>query len=75
MPQPAIYVVVCQNDKPHWRWGVDTRGPLVHEQYVNTATLENAQQRCAELEGYGACRIGRVVFEDEPGFNNTTTGA
>lgn len=64
----AIYVVVCQNDKPHPRWGVDEGGPLVHEQYTRTATLENMQKRAAQMEAHGACRIARLVFEGEPGF-------
>jgi hypothetical protein len=68
MKAAPIYVVVCQNDKSHPRWGVDEDGPLVHEQYTRTATLEAMQLRAAALEIYGACRVGRVVFEGEPGF-------
>jgi hypothetical protein len=63
-----IYVVVCQNDKPHPKWGADEGGPIVHEQYTNTATLENMRLRAGAMEVFGACRIGRVVFEGEPGF-------
>lgn len=66
--EPPIYVVVCANDKPHPRWGVDKGGPIVHEVYVKDATLEAAKARAGVMEQHGACRIGRVVFEDEPGF-------
>lgn len=69
MKDAPIYVVVCQNDKPHPRWGVDESGPIVYEQYTRTATLENARARAAVLEASGACRVGRVVFEDEPAFS------
>lgn len=46
--------------------------PIVFETYVNGATLEQAQARAAQLEqhGYGPCRVGRVVFEDEPRFTS-----
>lgn len=68
MSPAPIYVVVCANDKPHPRWGVDARGALVHETYVADATLKKQQQRAALMEAHGACRVGRVVFEGEPGF-------
>lgn len=68
MNAAPIYVVVCQNDKAHPRWGVDAGGPLVHEQYTRTATLENARDRCAVMEQHGACRVARLVFEDHPAF-------
>jgi hypothetical protein len=61
--EPPIYVVVCQNDKPHHIYGPDTDGPIVHEQYVRTATLENACKRAAAMEMYGACRVGRIAFD------------
>lgn len=63
-PEPDIFVVVCQNDRPHPRWGVDEGGPLVHETYTRQATREAAQKRAAQMERYGACRIARLVFED-----------
>ena len=63
-----IYVVVSQNDKAHPRWGVDKDGPIVHESYTSM-TLEQAQARAARMESSGACRVGRVVFEDHPAFN------
>lgn len=68
MSTAPIYVVVCQNDKPHPRFGVDTGGPIVHESYTSM-TLEQAQRRCSAMELWGACRVGRVVFEDNPAFN------
>lgn len=63
-----VYVVVCANDKPHPQWGIDMGGPIVHEVYIRDTTLEAARERAARFEEHGACRIGRVVFEDEPGF-------
>lgn len=46
--------------------------PIVMETEVEGATLANAQVRAAELERrYGPCRVGRVVFENEPGFEVT----
>ena len=44
--------------------------PIVWEINVNGATLEAAQAHAAKIErqGYGACRIARLVFEDEAGF-------
>lgn len=66
MSEAPIYVVVCQNDKVHPRWGVDEHGPIVFETYTRDATRENAQKRAAQMEQYGACRIARLVFDDEP---------
>lgn len=63
-----IYVVVCQNDKPHPTFGIDKNGAIIHETYINDTDLATAHQRAAMFERWGACRIGRVVFEDEPGF-------
>ncbi len=70
MSAAPIYVVVCQNDREHPRWGKDPSGPIVHESNTSM-TLEQAQQRCAMFEQSGACRVGRVVFEGEPGFEVT----
>lgn len=67
MSAAPIYVVVSANDKPHPRWGVDPGGPIVHETYVNAATLENARARCAIADHSGACRVARLVFTDEEG--------
>lgn len=68
-PPPAggVYVVLCQNDRPHPRYGVDPDGALIQETYVQHATLDKARERAAAMERWGACRIGRVVFEDEEG--------
>lgn len=71
MSAAPIYVVVCENDKPHPRWGIDPGGAIVHERYVNGATLEAAHDACRRFEQLGACRIGRVVFEGEPGLEVT----
>lgn len=67
-----IYVVVASDDMGPYRHEHPDRpkNPIVFETNVKGATLEVAKARCAQLEasGYGPCRIGRVVFEDEPGF-------
>lgn len=62
-----IYVVVCANDKPHPTLGMDAGGAIVHETYVKHATLNKAAERAANMERWGACRVGRVVFEDVDG--------
>ncbi len=66
MSAAPIYVVVCQNDKPHPRFGVDTGGPLVFEQYTKGATLEAMQARAGAMEAHGACRVARLVFDPHP---------
>jgi hypothetical protein len=63
-----IYVVVCQNDKPHPHYGVDERGPIVHETYTQDATLEKQRERAVVMAAHGTCRVARLVFEGEPGF-------
>lgn len=67
-----IYVVVCAYGAPPDCTRPDgTRyGPIVMETDIETTTQAVAQARAADMErrGYGACRVGRVVFEDEPGF-------
>ena len=70
MNTAPIYVVVCQNDRPHPRWGADAGWPIIHEQYTRTGTLENMRARADRLErnGQGDCSVGRVVLEGEPGF-------
>jgi hypothetical protein len=68
MSASPIYIVVCQNDKPHPTMGVDQGGPIVPETYVKDCTLEKQRARAALLERWGACRVARLVFEDEPGF-------
>lgn len=67
--EPEIWVVVCMNDGPRHRrrWGVDKGGPLMLETYTSKATKTAAMNRAAAIErqGMGACRIARLVFEDE----------
>lgn len=69
-----IYVVVSSIGGAGFSSGHDGSpkhpgGPIVMETEVDGATLENANARAAMMERrWGACRIGRVVFEDEPGF-------
>lgn len=64
--EPEIWVVVCQNDKPHPRWGADPGGPIIFERYVRGATREAAMAHAAKMEVHGACRIARLVFDDSP---------
>ncbi len=66
-PSP-LYVVVCANDTPHPKYGADEHGPIIHETYTKDCTLPKAQVRAAQMERWGACRVARLVFEDEPGF-------
>ena len=70
-----IYVVVCQNGKPsRYNGKVDPYGPLVFESYTS-ATLQQTQSHAARLEReYGPCRVGRVVFDDDPEFLPKVTG-
>ena len=67
-----IYVAVFSDDMGPYRHEHPDRAknPIVVETNVNGATLEAAQARCAQAErqGYGPCRVARLVFEDEPGF-------
>ena len=78
MNSAPIYVAVAADDI-NGRWLKDALerdpqrqpNPIVFETNVIGATLEKAQARAAALEraGYGAVRVGRVVFDDEPAFN------
>lgn len=65
--QPEIWVVLCSDDRGQYSTP-DNRGePIVMETTVRGATREAAMKRAAQLEGkYGACRIARLVFEDQP---------
>jgi hypothetical protein len=55
-----IYVVVAENDITG-----DPEGPLVIEQYLRDATLQNAKKRAELLEPVlGKCRIAKVIFDD-----------
>lgn len=67
MSAAPIYVVVCANDKAHPIHGVDPHGAIVHETYVKHGTLEEQQVRAGAFERWGACRVARLVFEDQPG--------
>jgi hypothetical protein len=67
-PEPDIWVVVASNGAPPYYTKEDgiRYGPIVFEVDVDTATRDNAIARAAQAErdGYGACRIARLVFED-----------
>lgn len=73
---PEVWVVVCSYGAPPSLLREDgTRyPPIVMETYVDKATRENAMKHAADMErrGYGACRIARVVFEDEPAPSAST---
>ena len=64
---PIFVVVASTGGAPR---GDNPRGgPIVMETEADGATLAQAQHRAAMLERrFGACRVGRVVFEGEPGF-------
>ena len=65
-----IYVIVADNDKWHKMPNredpfFDDGGPLVFEQYINSADLESIKARIIQLGGkYGKCRIARLEFVD-----------
>lgn len=69
-----IYVVVASTGGEGFSSGrggpAHPGGPLVMETEVGAgSTLEKARERAALFERrFGACRVGRVVFEDEAGF-------
>jgi hypothetical protein len=62
-----LYVVVTTHESGP---GSEDRGKsIVMETTVEGATLAKANERAAAFEQrFGPCRVGRVVFEDEPGF-------
>lgn len=77
MSAAPIYVVVASDDLCGKYLAAElARNPerkpnqIVFETNVTGATLEHAITQAAlfESRGYGATRVGRVVFEDEPGF-------
>lgn len=78
MNDAPIYVVVSSDDlNEKYRAEEMARNPgrkpnpIVFECNADgSLTLDQVQQRAAQCErqGYGACRVGRVVFEGEPGF-------
>lgn len=65
-----IYVVVAENDQPYRMPGrdepfFDDGGPLIFEQYTETADLENIKKRAEQLSAkYGKCRIAKLEFVD-----------
>lgn len=72
MKAAPIYVVVASTGGAR-QPGYPNGGPIVMETEVDLASLEAANVRAAYLERhYGACRVGRVVFEGEPGFEVTS---
>jgi len=68
-----IYVVVAENDKPHKMLNreepfFDDGGPLIFEQYVRIADLENIKKRRDQMsQRYGKCRIAKLQFIGEAG--------
>lgn len=65
-----IYVVVADNDQlitlPSGTIvEPDEFGPIVFEQYTNSASLENIKKRAEQLsQQYGKCRIAKLEFID-----------
>ncbi len=75
MSAAPIYVVLASTGGEGYSSGHDGSpkhpgGPIVMETEIGAgSTLEKAREQAARLERrFGACRIGRVVFEGEPGF-------
>lgn len=72
-PEPEIWVVLCSDDLGHYSAPENPGEPIVMETRVKGATREAAMKRAAQLERtYGACRIARLVFEDQPTQEPTT---
>lgn len=64
--EPDIWVVLCSDDRGQYSTPEERGQPIVMETNVNGATREAAMQRAAQLEPrYGACRIARLVFDDQ----------
>lgn len=78
MSAAPIYVVVSSKGGDGYCSGhngpKNDGGPIVHETEVGSgSTLEQAHARAAMLERrWGPCRIARLVFEDEQGFQAKT---
>ena len=75
MSAAPIYVVLASTGGEGFSSGHDGTpkhpgGPIVMETEIGAcSTLEKAQERAAMFERrWGACRIARLVFDDEPGF-------
>lgn len=71
-----IYVVVAGDDlHPYWltrKLAEDPNrkpNPIVFETNVIGSTLQRERERAAQAErqGYGSCRVARLVFEDIDG--------
>ena len=76
MSAAPIYVVLSSTGGEGFSSGRDGSpkhpgGPIVMETEIGAcSTLEKARERAAQLERrFGACRVGRVVFDDHPAFN------
>lgn len=66
-PEPEVWVVVCSDDMGTYSTAEKRGEPTVMETRVDGATREAAMKRAAQLEKrYGACRIARLVFDDQP---------
>jgi hypothetical protein len=59
------YVVVCENDQPHPRFGLDDEGPIVYERYLKYASKAEAIEFIDRMKEHGKCRIAKLVFEPE----------
>lgn len=75
MKEAPIYVVIAPTGGAGYSSGIDGSpahpgGPIVMETEVGDgSTLPKAQERAAMLERrFGPCCVGRVIFEDHPGF-------
>ena len=71
-PEPPIFVVVTSDDLNTKYRAEQPSGrkpnQIVMETNAIGSTLQREQAQAAYLarQGYGACRVGRVVFEDAP---------
>lgn len=78
-----IYVIVASDDlNSKWREKALAEdpnrkpNPIVFECNADgSVTLAQAHKRAAQFDasGFGPCRVGRVVFEGEPGFGPIST--
>jgi ABC-type molybdate transport system substrate-binding protein len=59
------YVVVCENDQPHPRFGLDDEGPIVYERYLKYASKAEATEFIECVKEHGKCHIAKLVFEPE----------
>jgi hypothetical protein len=70
MSEPVYIVAVSYETAPANRRPGEKPKPMIWETFLDGAKLPPAKLLAARLEarGYGPCRIGRVVWEGEPGF-------